>query len=705
MPKARRPLSAEGLTGIDGLAKAVAIVDAELDRVLHENLATLDAYPATVRRLPGFQTLEKTMLTDAARTFYRMGRREIARGLWQQSLAIDRLDVQVLQNIAVCDTISARDHARTLQSWKAYAAVLYFQAIAAGNPRVAAGTRAAFHRKFASAFSGGAIREGKEPQDAKVDRSSNFLTLINTPGMLAELVEHKRAELLNKLLELRTPTLLFGVKRTGKQEARAEGKQKLQAFIDSVTADLPERVAAPFAKVCAAHLDATLAACADPKQLTEERNPHCKEEEAKLVRTIADFYELKWQLFVHFRAKTEGEGWQHAVKSLDFLAILERLDVVPLAQDPDILRAAVAGLAHGNKVTPDKMLELLDSYLDEVVEMVVVVINHSKNTALFERLARHLVAHAAFWKRMMVRLGKRDLAVYIDEGQLLYSQDVIDVFKGNKQSAADMEKAISALATSSNQYPAVTGPARLLARLFSRVDRRADAVPYLEQAIEHGVSRRRRRRMQAPAIRGQRRRGGEGAPAQRGLPVGAPGSAGPDRQGAGECRQASRVAAGLREVGGEEAARQRCHRERADRRHPPRPRRGRAGLRGAGAHRGHAREHRHGPGQPAGAAREGRGRGCGEPEGRRQLGEVAAVARAIEAADPTYVEAVRLLAICMSRIGGAKLKRQDRLGAKVDLQQAVTLAERVLADGNAPKDTKSELREMRDQIKQALAVL
>lgn len=475
-------------TGLDGLGKVLAVIDSELEGVLRENLASFDNYRAATPRLVPFRTLERAVLMDAARAFYRMDRRAKARSLWQQSLSLDPLNLSVLQNIAVCDTILGQDHSRTLRSWKACSEVLYFHAIAGGDPRLAAAERADFHRKFASAFSCGAVREGKEPQDAQIDRTQNFDTLLNTPGKLAEFVEHKCAEFLNRRFEIGTATLLLGVKRTGKQDARDEGKKRIEAFLQGVSADLPERVAAPFAKIGSAHLDRALADCADPGNLTEARNPRYKEDEAKLIRLITDACELKTQMLRHLLADREGAGaWEKEVKSLEFFSILERLDSLPLAQDVDIVRAAVSGIARANNKTPDNLLEMLDGCLDSAFGKLVQAISVDEDRELLERLAKTLMKQSVFWRRFLRRIKQRDVALFVDGGHLLFPQEVKDVLTGSKRDPAAIDQAISALALCCSSFPALTGPAHTLGVLLSRVERHGEAVPYLEGAIRDGV--------------------------------------------------------------------------------------------------------------------------------------------------------------------------------------------------------------------------
>jgi tetratricopeptide (TPR) repeat protein len=471
--------------GIGGLSRVLELIDQKLDNILKENLATFKPYTERQMALPELRLLQFNLLSQAAETYWRLGRFTEARSIWQKCLSLDRLSIPALTNLAVNDTISAVDHAQTLKSWMDCSEALYFLAVAAGTPRMASAQRVGFHQRYASACSGGAFQDQKD-QDEDPDWGTKVMELLNAPGRLSDFIAHKLAELLNRRLAISTPTLLLGVPRTGKQKTRCKVKEQLERLILQVTADLSPRVGPNFKKMCSDYLEKALQSCTESRNLTLARNPKYKSDQDLLVHQLKDLYDLKFRFFCFFLtvpSKGKRIEWESQLQSVESLILLDVLNSFPTPTDCDFIHSAVRGPAKMLRTSPEEVVDKLDNYLSEVFLRLVNGIVERKDRSQFGSLACALSMHRDFFRN---RLSK-DQFKFLDDPVPLYPEEVQAQIANSKHGDSDSAlKVIDLLETWCARYPALTGPSRRIAVLLFRRDPKR-AIKHLEKAIAWGA--------------------------------------------------------------------------------------------------------------------------------------------------------------------------------------------------------------------------
>lgn len=488
-------LSTDGLTGVEGLTKAVAKADRELDRVTSLSLASFDAYGPSRNSEPELVMLQLAVFNRAAETRHRLGRHHEARQFWRRCLSLDPLCLPILNNMAVSETLDAGDHARILQSWKSYCEVLYFHAIAAGAPRLSSRARSDFHALYATAFTQGFINQEEASVRQDSERGRKFVRLLNQPGCLREFLEHRCAELLNRRFEIRTPTLLLGVGRMAGREKREKMREELAVFTGEVCASLPERIRSGFEMVCLSELDRALEICRKPEGLTLAGNPGYAGDEQKLIDWTASVYRLKNQFFFGFVCMPDPDSgrkkrfaWEKHVVSLDFLDVLDILARVPLAAGADIREAAVSGIAKPYGQVPGEMVGRLDGFLAEAAGIAAIYAHENPGERMLDLLAHDFLGKKAWWRRQLDILSKNQAKVYtvfkhIDNGGFLYPGEIKGILGKKDWTPADAERMVNFLRPLHSRYPALAGPALCLAGILVRMKRVDQAVEVLDHAV------------------------------------------------------------------------------------------------------------------------------------------------------------------------------------------------------------------------------
>jgi len=484
----------DSLRGLAALEKALADADRELIRFYNAAGATFKPYPRAALRQPALHGLRGLVRARAAETFFRLGRRHLAREQWNALLCADRLDLDLLWNIAVCDTRD-QDASRCLSSWRAYAEMLYFYDVVEGSPRPRAAARAAFHREFGNAFAPAFLQEKPDARrDEKADEAA-FAVFLDSPGRVRHFVGHKLLELLNGKLDFRAPLWVLGVRKSDGPKARARARDGLVAFVESACALLPDRVRDAFQALCLNHIDAAAKACGSAYRLTPEKDPHYAGEEARHVQWLKEVVRFKKTLYLHVRG---NETLYRHLRGLDFLDEFARLDAVPLDQSPDLLNAAALanGLTDG-EVVLDLMGGLTDHVLFPLLEFVFkgtdVAEDDAFRQAQYGRLVGPWATNQAL-SRPRQAVGDRSYLDLIDEPSHFYPVEVTAAFKGEPT-----PRALELLREWVARYPRSTGPARHLAGLlaFGPKHRRAfdlanandpAAVPLLIELIDDGMN-------------------------------------------------------------------------------------------------------------------------------------------------------------------------------------------------------------------------
>ena len=489
-------LCAEGLAGVEGLHQAMALVDRELERVGSLTLATFDAYTHSQQLEPEILMLRFSVLSQVAETWHRLGRHRIARDLWRRTLTLDPLCLPALKNIAVSDTLAAGDHARVLQSWKAYCEVLYYHAIAGGSARLSARLRAEFHSLYASAFAYGYVQEDRESASRDDDRARKFLRLLNSPGSLREYVQHRCAELLNRRFEIRTPTLFLGASRTAKPEVREKQRNALVGFVQMVCANLPERVRTGYEKVCLAEIDRALEECRKPEGLTLASNPRYAEDEQKLIHWMASVYRIREQFFYGFMClpdpATKGHDrikWEEHVRQLDFLEILDGLTAIPLGSSDDFKEAAVSAFAKTYRTSqPHIMVRKLDGFVAGAGALLSAHVYHNPTDRLLDLLMADLKSRKTWWQWAQRNVTEELSKVFValDQGGFIFSDELKKIFNKEERTQSDFERAAVLLTPLCKRCPALAGMAAHLAGILASLSRTPEAIRVLDEAIANG---------------------------------------------------------------------------------------------------------------------------------------------------------------------------------------------------------------------------
>jgi len=470
------PIGDDNLKGLHSLERALLDTDRALLTFFKRAQASFEAYPPASLQLSPIKSLRAMVIERTASVLYRLGRRKVARKLWHTLLLQDRLDVNLLKNIAVCD-LRDQDVVRALESWRSYIEMLYFYDIVYGSPRPHARARAEFHREFGNAYAPAFLQAKLDAEwDKSVDDTA-FSVFLDSPSRLRHFVSHKLLEFLNAKLDFTSPLMVLGVRNYDSDKARLLARDNLLAFATDVCELLPERVRLAFAETCRRHIHAAWKACNSAKRLVRENDPNYAVEEARQNQWLKDVVLLKKKLFILVR--NNQELVRH-LKSLDFLDQLARFDTVPINQSPDMLDAAALESGFEDGAFVEKLLhDLADGVIVPMLEFVFSDKGTKADGQLRQTQYRRLVAFAdnPVLARKSTPLHDRSYLQVIDDPQFFYPEAVQKAF-GNEQIK---NNAAEILRDWVQRYPHSTGPARLLANLLVRDEKRDQAFELAQQ--------------------------------------------------------------------------------------------------------------------------------------------------------------------------------------------------------------------------------
>lgn len=463
-------------TSADPLAQLAELL-AETERRVAELFAAAGAsfrpYSARAGRMAPLGELRRFVEAREAEAWYRLGRRARARRIWVRLLREDRLNEGLLKCVAVCDTLEG-DPARHLASWRAYAEMLYFHALAAGTPRVAARDRADFHRHFGRAYGPAFLSEEKEGP-GEFDGNA-WLGFFNSPARVRLFVEHTLLEFFNARLDFTSPPLLLGLQsREGAR--REDARKEMLAFFDRVAPGIPGKVRARFRELTEETLEEADRACQSPARLTQKRDTRYNEERTRLLEWIGKVLDLKYRVTA---AVHHDEGkWMEEAESAEAAVHLARLNLLPLRTSPELLENAARARRFSAQVV-DSIEKALEQLPEAVASHLVtrVFLGRSEDDAsdarrmeLYRRMVRDWPGEPAL---------ARWLAVLDDPGCLK------DFFPEALNEAIRRGRADAQLAASLRalwrRYPASTGIARRLALLLACDKKFAEAFRLLEDA-------------------------------------------------------------------------------------------------------------------------------------------------------------------------------------------------------------------------------
>ncbi|MDQ3804795.1 MAG: hypothetical protein M3416_13305, partial [Acidobacteriota bacterium] len=458
---------------LGALERAIERTDREIARLFKEANDGFAHYSPRARHSPPIQALRITVRAREAETLYRLGHRARARGIWNELLREDRLDLNALKNIAVCDSANS-DIAGALTSWRRYAEALYFYDVIGKSPRPHAKARADFHRGFGNAYAPAFLFEKLEAGWAdKIDRDAAH-SFLGSPGRLRSFVDHKLLEFFNAKLDFRSAPLILGVSRNEGEQVRAAAKESLLAFADGVSGLLPERVRAAFADTSKRHVEEAFAACASAKRRMLKKDVHYSEEEPRQVQLVVDFCHLKYKLFV--MVNSDQEFVKH-LSSVNFLSQFKRLDAIPLGQSQEFLTPAAISL--GLK-EPEELTRFMTRLSGHVVFSLLRFIFAGRGDReedelrkrQYGRLLKVWIKHEAF----------ADFLDRIDDPQDFYPEEVRLAFGTGEID----ERVVRILYEWHERYPELTGPARLLALALHEQGKSKETIEVLDRACGLG---------------------------------------------------------------------------------------------------------------------------------------------------------------------------------------------------------------------------
>jgi len=477
----------EPLTGIDGLKKAIKKVDSTIAQLVSTAMDSFDIYDDNDRQCPAIQTLETMVISRASLLFFRLEHFDKARDLWNRLLWIDSMNLSALNNLAVWHSMFEKDHAAVLLGWKKYCETLYFYDVVLNNPKEHAIQRADFHKNMASAYSCGYIFETGQ-SDKKADNKDAFISLINRPGSLDEFVSHKLLEMFNEKLTFSSPTLFIGVERNAKPAVRKDAYKAMTAYTKECCKVLPERIRDRFTRLGENAFSNAFDHCKTPEGLVLSRNKGYHREENRLIRWLSNVYMIKKQFFL----SGNQIDWETKINHLDFLSILDRINIIPTTLSEDYQYAAVRSLEPGD---PNAISRRLDAFVEEMALKVLIFILQGqedlqeKREKLLKSFLSGFHANADFWDKMEKGNSQFDkIFNAFDDATFLYPEHVKQALS-RKQETVD-KNAVKILENLHEQYPWLSGPALHLAILFNQAGDAKKTIPILGKVIEKGFRKK-----------------------------------------------------------------------------------------------------------------------------------------------------------------------------------------------------------------------
>lgn len=380
-------------TGVEGLAQALEYVDRAIDRCFALAEATFAAYSPAALRQPELRDLRFTVLARKAETWYRLGRRDLARRVWARLLREDRLDAGVLTNLAVCDTLSG-SAVQALASWRILIEVLYFFDLVADDPRPHAARRATIHGALGASYAPPALGEKEDTGwEERLDPVA-VIAFLSGPNSVRNFVEHKLHEGFNARLQAVSPHALVGVGQSDGRDVREWAMTRWWEFQAVVRDGLPARVRAGVDGLVRRHLTRAAGECGTVRRLKTPAAVKQQDDHKRLLDFVAESVQLRFRLFLML-----GRVRDHAGQVSSFAGVLEllRLDLVPYDVSPEMLRAAAARVG----LEPDKLRGIVKAGIEGfIIAALRALLDHPTDEAdatrrrdLFGRMLAQVVPH------------------------------------------------------------------------------------------------------------------------------------------------------------------------------------------------------------------------------------------------------------------------------------------------------------------------
>ena len=346
-PQERTPAQTEDPTdepeeasaaGIPALAAAVRRTDLQVAQIFKDAANTFRAYEPGALQTPEFTALRLSVWARYAETLYRMGRPVRARRLWNAMLSEDRLDANVLRNLAVCDTHGV-SFAQCLTSWKAYLEMLCFLDVVSGNPRDHAADRHALHLALGDSYAPSCFVEELTPDWEKQIDKGAMASFMGNASRIRHFVRHRFWTYLNAHLRYASPALTLGTKRSDSQAHREAARERLIQFAQAQAEHLPARVRSAFMDTIVRHAQTALDTCAVHEKMLLTKDPDYPAQEKDHLHLLKDFANLKRKMFIAIR---NHEDLVETVPSLEILGLLREIDTLPLNLSEDFAATTAA---------------------------------------------------------------------------------------------------------------------------------------------------------------------------------------------------------------------------------------------------------------------------------------------------------------------------------------------------------------------------
>lgn len=462
------------LTSIEKLSFEVNRIDKEIAKLFQQMDMTFSEYSDVGRNSEPVHSLYAMMKTRQAEVYYRLGNRTESRKIWNSLVVKDRLNLGILKNLAVCDFYN-QDISRSLASWKNYCEALYFYAIINNNPYNKARERAEFHENYANAFTPAFFDAKVDSHDWRKNISTEALIVfLRSPSRLRSYFDHKILAIFNRKLDFTSPPLVIGVSRIDNEENRTEAKKKLEDFTNIACVLLPQSVQSMLSKLCKDYFTDAYINCKNPESLTIKKDPAYSDEKDQQMHWVLEVCQV---LFKFYLVMFDKEVMQE-VGSFDLFVQFQRLKEVPIKLNNSFLQPA---LQKFGLTDYDSYLKLHENLTRKIVESIMFqIIRDIPDSA---GKARQQYLYKELIEEWVIRTEFEEFFDFIDDPQSCYPEVVFDAFKNETSNRA---AAIIELRKLHEKLPHITGPARLLALLFSKnnqQDEMDEAVRLLKSVI------------------------------------------------------------------------------------------------------------------------------------------------------------------------------------------------------------------------------
>jgi hypothetical protein len=442
-------------------------------------LDTFDAYSAPQRRSPCLQAIRMSVRARRAETMYRLGYREEARRQWSGLLAEDYFDLEAARNIAVCDSRSG-DLRRCLDSWRAYADMLYFRDISSANPSRHAAQRAEFHRHFGNAYAPRPFHDATEKNQPEADRDE-VAAFFLSPARVRLHMRHRLMELMNARLALQTAPFLLGVTRGARPEERDAACEKVEKWVRQLCGYLPRRVGPRFASIVSGRLAEALALMKSPKEMRDlAGNARYEDDKQRFLAWLNDI--LKWKIRLHFLLQNVND-LSTRPELLDVLVELCAADEIPIDTSEELLAPVAFEFRQSAELFCTLVSMTASSSVMQLLHFVFPDHSDSDSGSADQRVMMYRRLTGELTDRAIMNDSVRRIIDYPAgvEGFNLYPDSVANVFRHQSETPSPAD--VAYMRSLHERYPVSSGIARDYAILLALSREHSEARTVLTATI------------------------------------------------------------------------------------------------------------------------------------------------------------------------------------------------------------------------------